>query len=1614
MTTPLIFASHNRGDEIVELLVFREAIISGENADGDTALKLVASHGNVKLLMYMLDQMVEQERPNLARVVLEITKIKDHIDKLDEIGVFRYIYSKLSAETSFEEEIGFEIIQILHSPIKFLNWLIKEDKELAESNLTKLLEKRFRSDTQERTILRFLLRLDFCIRKCADKHEVEYKSLMDLVYKVELAINRIFEGDHMDLNLNMWKLLMPADDHNYTDEDKLLGHARCFQEDNMINFCLNNQLKILFDKPQIANIVQKLFRTALREVVLPEKIESSFNLKSFRIRRSLNLRSCPAANYFLGFFTKAISIFFTGWISIHAYGNNFGADYTISGANVPVYGSEVWFIVFLMGQIIHEIGELADSDYSIAVYLQDEWNYFDIVEYLLCFLWLVLRFIPGQFSHARICLAVAAIPQCQGLLRFLSFYKPVGELLIVLKAMFGDLSIFLGIYILLMLGFGITFDGLFHRSDNTAFGSITGTFLLLFSSTVQNFDFNGLFATSNEAVNTIGPLLQICFVVMSSIVLLNLLIARMTNSHQRISSQALREWSFSQAKTVSNLLLWKEKNGMSMLPPPFNFISILFAMVDSYHMMKWDDGDDPNAPMTPADKQYISLAGTVSNAVLTMTVGTVLRFFHRLHRLLKRMRSRTNHLTLRQRLYILVQVLLMVLWYPVYDWFYLLREYEVHLLDRVKEGGVIVYDKLPANILSRLEHQQQQLDQHPHHHAFQRKGSTRMTALDGGESVKVSDGESSRHHRPGGKFSKSVDRIEANKFLRSTSKFYVGRNDNENSSYSMGYSLYSIGGGSSKAASASESTYVAKEANRFSLSRLQPFFIASDRSKRRLMRTKRSRSEKRADDGEVLEYESSSEDDDDLPEQVKGPTTQPQQPQPTLFPFEQRMLDRKVLRKPVVNADLDMTTTTTTPPTGTIPTNPASVAIDPSDPLPATTTATATTMQKVHSSGSASFYQELEKGMFSRGLAAESNDSGDENDEGHYGEVKQDEDFGTHGALDDATTTSLTMVRQPLSQATGANTPSTNNSGYDSGTGDSTNGVPNRPNNRVRLSRARVLLSDAANAKATTASTGTTAPFPPTETAMAATTAAAVGRVPSTMSFNSTSMMFRAPPQPLSPPAVPATTNTTTTTATTQQPKKLLRKPFASKLGLQSQSFSGPSFYHQQPSVMNMNNTSSVFNMGDALPSMMMLGGGAGGGAAGGGGGGNGGGRAPGTTLKASIAAAPLTTNTAQRFASHFSVLDHQMWIMDDDKSKIFSPDDVEDILRIFLPSWNEKRDDGFGGGGIGGRTLRRSSYGRVPSPMTASRNLTPQFGDSMRFGFPSTQNLAVDREKEQTSVALREMKDEMRQIKAMFDVLCQQQQPQQQQPHSSSPRAGAGAAMFPTTMTPATAASGGRPHSRSMDAANSVTSAVTWSSSKPVSPRIPPSSGWGGAGGGHRVALPPPAPPMSSPVLPHTSLPMSRSELMRAMRVDSQSSFGYLPFQLQADMAQLLRLMTASSAQAPPGTSTSIASHRSPHRQTPGGTATAQRQEQQEQQQRQQMFIPSELSSPSMDVSPQISASMSHSFSISDLPGIYNESSRSGVRDEINPVRLSTRPVPGVNPLATPKRASGTAQTLL
>jgi hypothetical protein len=132
------------------------------------------------------------------------------------------------------------------------------------------------------------------------------------------------------------------------------------------------------------------------------------------------------------------------------------------------------------------------------------------------------------------------------------------------------------LYLVILTGVSIGLRGLFHGLDG--FDSNANTVLTLFSITFSVFDFTS-FSTSSNIVNVIGILVLVGVLIMIPIILINLIIAQMTNSYQAVKDNAMREWGFSKARLVKQYVRRQEKSVLSGIPGPFNLLSISFGLI---------------------------------------------------------------------------------------------------------------------------------------------------------------------------------------------------------------------------------------------------------------------------------------------------------------------------------------------------------------------------------------------------------------------------------------------------------------------------------------------------------------------------------------------------------------------------------------------------------------------------------------------------------------------------------------------------------------------------------------------------------------------------------------------------------------------------------------------------------------------------------------------------------------------------------------------------------------------------------------------------------------------------------------------------------------------------
>jgi hypothetical protein len=403
----------------------------------------------------------------------------------------------LRCGTAAADECGFALIPMTLSPIKLVNTLMKPDPVTGKCDLILLLEHRFAH--HEETVVRLLVHFIGSLLEAAENNIIESADLKDAAAKGEEIIREIFNSDKMDDLLNVRKVLLP-DLHLSNSattpekEDSVSFSAMCFKDDGILSYCIDKTVVCVFEKPQVAGLTDNIYTYSWRTI-------NFGNIQPFLtnilVQNSFNLRSCPFAIQMLQLLGRVTFLSLVGYISSTQYGRWYGQDYFIE-PKIIFSNQEKLLVFLLLTHILHDIGTFIDHGKSVYHFFRNEWNLLDIMEYALSVVWFICKFKPKWFSIGRVCLAVTAIPQAMGLLRYLSFIKSLGELVIFVKAMLSEIAIFGGLYLLVLLGFGITFHGLYYNTDS--FSSSTVTLETFFSFTLAQFDYN-IFYTNSHLMN---------------------------------------------------------------------------------------------------------------------------------------------------------------------------------------------------------------------------------------------------------------------------------------------------------------------------------------------------------------------------------------------------------------------------------------------------------------------------------------------------------------------------------------------------------------------------------------------------------------------------------------------------------------------------------------------------------------------------------------------------------------------------------------------------------------------------------------------------------------------------------------------------------------------------------------------------------------------------------------------------------------------------------------------------------------------------------------------------------------------------------------------------------
>lgn len=242
-------------------------------------------------------------------------------------------------------------------------------------------------------------------------------------------------------------------------------------------------------------------------------------------------RYTPAVMFFIEGLSKLYILIMVSYVCFTTYGFEANNQYTNSAP-------ENLLLMLLFSQVFYELGQLASCGWSLRDYFGGVWNILDVSNCFLLLIWALLLPTPEYFYFARCAVALSAIPLALVQLQYLSLIKTLGLLVLMIQSMMVDVSVFIVVYLVSIYGFTVSFRAMFYTVND--YSSTGVTFVTLFQSTLGNFNFDEF----DGSYKLIGVVVMVIFLTLTNVLLVNLLIAQMSSTYNRIIFKSREEWTF--------------------------------------------------------------------------------------------------------------------------------------------------------------------------------------------------------------------------------------------------------------------------------------------------------------------------------------------------------------------------------------------------------------------------------------------------------------------------------------------------------------------------------------------------------------------------------------------------------------------------------------------------------------------------------------------------------------------------------------------------------------------------------------------------------------------------------------------------------------------------------------------------------------------------------------------------------------------------------------------------------------------------------------------------------------------------------------------------------------
>eukprot|EP01125_Pyxidicula_operculata_P017287 TRINITY_DN6052_c0_g1_i1.p1 TRINITY_DN6052_c0_g1~~TRINITY_DN6052_c0_g1_i1.p1 ORF type:complete len:1100 (+),score=275.09 TRINITY_DN6052_c0_g1_i1:3-3302(+) len=253
--------------------------------------------------------------------------------------------------------------------------------------------------------------------------------------------------------------------------------------------------------------------------------------------------------------------------------------------SLDYFGIAIFFLA--IGFLLLEVREVLED--GLANYFLDFWNYTDILFFLGSLITYLMKLgLPGRLNPfdvttdylyntwdfvfgRRVAYGFFTLWAYIRLLQYLRFYRTTGPLIIAMKEMISDVINFLFLFVVVMMGWSIIMSQLVS-SLVYEYKNVGSSVFTLLKAGIGGGDFIDVNSGGASLNQDIANVFFALYLLLSIILLINLLIAMMGSTYDRIQEEALGEWGFEFTQAV----LFYEK---PVWIPPLNIIADAVSLV---------------------------------------------------------------------------------------------------------------------------------------------------------------------------------------------------------------------------------------------------------------------------------------------------------------------------------------------------------------------------------------------------------------------------------------------------------------------------------------------------------------------------------------------------------------------------------------------------------------------------------------------------------------------------------------------------------------------------------------------------------------------------------------------------------------------------------------------------------------------------------------------------------------------------------------------------------------------------------------------------------------------------------------------------------------------------